>query len=367
MTLQQATNVETQAETLGRVAALLADLICDPMLICDRDGRVLVANAALEDLVARARHDMIGRWLGSIGFFEPETVGSWMARDPVEKSSWIEEARIRTPEGETSAQVWLSHLRWGRERSSAFAVTIVSESAVVQPYRLSDALTAVGRYAGRVGHDMRNPITGVSAGLQYLRRLLKENPDHRETLDLMLEEVHRLDETVARLVELRATPEPSVSLFRPDAALSEALARCRESLEEKRLTVAVRVDPMVPSLPGDPEQMTRAIVALVDRAAEAATEDTTLRAAVRLRPRRLWSGGTDPETGTASVTLRCETSLANPRELVEALDPCSPTWSSQADLYLAARMIKANGGWLDLSGIPGRSLAFSVILPIGAR
>src|SRR5204863_1125332 len=72
--------------------------------------------------------------------------------------------------------------------------------------RRLDRLAALGRFTSSVAHEIRNPLTGIGAGIQYLARALdpddSETAPQRENLDFILSEIRRLDRIVQDLFDI---------------------------------------------------------------------------------------------------------------------------------------------------------------------
>lgn len=356
-------SLEARVCTMSRIAACLADRVPYAMLILDRTGTVLVANARFEDLVGRSREEFTGKDLAAAGLcaadlFRPRDVG-----DATDEGPRSGRAVLATPEGEREITVQVTPLRWAADRGYAFSLVLTEGAEETSPvtYRLSDACCAVSRYASRVAHDMRNPITGVSTGVQYLARLIEHDARHREALDLVLSEIKRLDEEISRLTAIERPEEPARSDFSLAEALGDILSAIGSAIRKRRLALSVHVDPFLPSVLGDREQITRAILAVAERAAAIAREESSLSVRATLRTLSRWGDGGGGEASV--VEFSCRTHLTDPRETLEAFCPSSPGWESQAALYLASQIIERHRGSIEISGSPGRRITFSVVLP----
>src|SRR6185295_15755265 len=97
------------------------------------------------------------------------------------------------------------------ELSGRVAVTVQRAQAVSE---LHDArrLAALGQFAAAIAHDIRTPLTSISMNVQILRRKLQLPDDDREHLEIALEELARLDRSVAEILDfakpVKLTSEP---------------------------------------------------------------------------------------------------------------------------------------------------------------
>ena len=68
--------------------------------------------------------------------------------------------------------------------------------------RQLDRLAALGRFTSSVAHEIRNPLTGIAAGVQYLSRGVAAADPQRENLEFILSEIRRLDRIVQDLFDI---------------------------------------------------------------------------------------------------------------------------------------------------------------------
>ncbi|MCK4547783.1 MAG: PAS domain-containing protein [Candidatus Eisenbacteria sp.] len=359
------TAVDTQAATLTRIACFLADRIPDPVLFCDRAGTVLAANAALEDETGRSRSDLVGQPL--TGIFEGEAFSSWPGNAETSEEGWTVETRVRTPEGHRTRTVRAVALRWGSEPAYAFCL-IFEEDMHRSPavaHRISDGCSAVGRYASILAHDLRNPLTGISTGIQYLGHALKGNPQHTETIGIIQAEVNNLNECIERLAQVaQTTPEFEPSTLNLAVALREILSTWQSEIARRNVPVSVKVDPLLPAIPGDASRMTRALSAIFGRALGLAREGSPLQVRLELRSTASHRPPGAVPSQWAVVEISGTSSHSDPREDLQTLNPSSPDWGAQADFYLAAGIVEAHKGYFELAAGPENRMRFSVVLPI---
>src|SRR5262249_25003446 len=87
-----------------------------------------------------------------------------------------------------------------RDLSARVALAVQRAQAVSE---LHDArrLAALGPFAAAIAPDIRTPLTSISMNVQILRRKLQLPDDDREHLDIALEELARLDRSVAEILD----------------------------------------------------------------------------------------------------------------------------------------------------------------------
>ena len=206
---------------------------------------------------------------------------------------------------------------------------------------LDDArrLAALGQFAAAIAHDIRTPLTSISLNVQILRRKLQLSDDDREHLDIALEELARLDRSVAEIldfakpVKLAAEPIDVGELIETTAqgpvagALREGRRGSSCEPPRRRCPLTVQGDPQrLRQVLDEPRRQRRRGVAARrrghrprapspttatsrsrSRTAAAASTPTTCRASSSRSSRR---APTAPASASRSVTRSCARTAA---------------------------------------------------------
>ncbi len=167
-----------------------------------------------------------------------------------------------------------------RDLAARLALLVERHAAVSE---LEDArrLAALGQFAAAIAHDIRTPLTSISLNVQILRRKLALSDDDREHLDIALEELGRLDASVAQILEF-AKPVKLAAQRIDVGELLEATARGLSPVLSER-GVALRCEPPdALTVQGDAQRLRQVLVNLVDNAANASASGDAVT--VRARP-----------------------------------------------------------------------------------
>ncbi|HEU4734724.1 MAG TPA: ATP-binding protein [Kofleriaceae bacterium] len=246
-----------------------------------------------------------------------------------------------------------------RDLSAHVALAVQRAQAVSE---LSDArrLAALGQFAAAIAHDIRTPLTSISMNVQILRRKLQLSDDDREHLEIALEELARLDRSVAEILDF-AKP---VKLTSEPIDVGELIETTRKNLGPvlHERGVAVRVE--VPSEPrsasdaltvhGDPQRLRQVLTNLVDNAANASRPgaEVTLRASATA-DRHVAIEIEDRGRGIAADDL--------PR----IFEPFFTTRPDGTGLGLAIvhKVVRAHGGDIKVRSTVGAGSTFTITLP----
>ena len=248
-----------------------------------------------------------------------------------------------------------------RDLAARVAIAVQRAQAVSE---LHDArrLAALGQFAAAIAHDIRTPLTSISMNVQILRRKLQLPDDDREHLDIALEELARLDRSVAEILDF-AKP---VKLMSESIDVGELIETTKKNLTAVLFErgVAVRVDHgagVVASdaltVTGDPQRLRQVLTNLVDNAANASRPgaEVTLRASA---------------TADHHVAIEVEDHGRGigADDLPRIFEPFFTTRPDGTGLGLAIvhKVIRAHGGDIKVRSTVGGGSTFTITLPAPA-
>jgi signal transduction histidine kinase len=241
-----------------------------------------------------------------------------------------------------------------RDLAARVALAVERRQAVSE---LEDArrLAALGHFAAAIAHDIRTPLTSISLNVQILRRKLELSDDDREHLDIALEELARLDKSVAEILDF-AKPVKLAAEAIDLGALVETTAHSLEPVLSDR-GVALHCEPAtaLPAVQGDPQRLRQVIINLVGNAAEASQRGAAVTVRALARAERVAIEIEDRGRGIAADDL--------PR----IFEPFFTTRPDGTGLGLAIchKVVRAHGGEIEVRSVLGQGSTFTVLLPAG--
>ncbi|MDH3626874.1 MAG: HAMP domain-containing histidine kinase [Acidobacteriota bacterium] len=149
-----------------------------------------------------------------------------------------------------------------------------------------EKLTAVGRLAAGVAHDVRNPLHSIGLTLEHLRESCRPAQDDRgqefdDSVEIIRGEIRRLDRLVANFLRFTTSDGGERQLVDVAALLRETAQLVRKEAEWRKVDVQVVVDDGPTTLWGDSEALRSSVLNLVLNSFEAMPDggrlDLTLR------------------------------------------------------------------------------------------
>jgi len=239
-----------------------------------------------------------------------------------------------------------------RDLAARVALAVERDEAVSQ---LEDArrLAALGQFAAAIAHDIRTPLTSISLNVQILRRKLQLSEDDREHFDIALDELARLDRSVAEILDF-AKPVKLTSEEIDVGELIEAAAKgLTPVLSERGVALACESSGDL-TINGDPQRLRQVLANLVGNAADASKPGA--RVVLRATP---------ANDGQVSIEVEDTGRGIGAADLARIFEPFFTTRPDGTGLGLAIchKVVRAHGGDIRVKSIVGEGSTFTVMLP----
>ncbi|MEM2130570.1 MAG: ATP-binding protein, partial [Candidatus Bathyarchaeia archaeon] len=215
-----------------------------------------------------------------------------------------------------------------------------------------ERLKAIEELAAMVGHDLRNPLTGIANATYYLRMKMGTNTDCKisEMLDIINRNVEYADKIVNDLLEYSRAITLELTWIAPKTLLKNAmkLVKIPESVQLIDMTADE------PKIKVDAAKMERVFVNLIKNAVEAMPQGGTL-----------WV--TSRKTGQNIEFIFEDTGIGIPKEKLNRI--FTPLFTTKAKgiglgLPICKRIVEAHGGKIKVESTVGKGTTFKLTIPI---
>ena len=251
------------------------------------------------------------------------------------------------------------------------AAITIENSRLYERMKERDRLAALGEMAAGLAHEIRNPLGAIKGAAQYLDPAALREGD-AEILQIIVEEVNRLDGVVAQFLDYSRPMGPGATEKLTPTDLNEVLSRTVKLIEGSlppNVRLELSLEPEVPRILADAEQLKQVFINLVLNAVQAMPDGGRLAVRTR-RPRQpleLGLSDSSPRYAADQVEVRfADTGAGIPEEAKDRIFiPFYTTKSKGTGLGLAIsqRIVKAHGGSIEVQSRLGEGSEFILRFP----
>jgi PAS domain S-box-containing protein len=345
------------------------DSMASALVAVNMRGEVLTFNHAAADLLGWAGEEAPGQPVGTILGSD----GDALVRDTLEHGREVlrENTMLRARDG-TPVPVSFTTSLLRNERRAVYGaiatfVDLTPLRRAEEHARRLDRLAALGRFTSSVAHEIRNPLAGIGAGVQYLAQALRDDDRQRENLAFILGEIQRLDRIVQDLFEITHPRGLAPRVAPVEDTLGRAVQCLRALAEERGVELDVRVTPRTPAVSHDADQIEQVFINLVKNALEASPAGGRVTLSVGpASPGPARRGRRVAAPAAVAVQVEDQGSGIAADDLRTIFEPFFTTkpGGTGLGLYITHDIIKRHGGSLTVQSEPGRGTTFTVELPM---
>ena len=241
------------------------------------------------------------------------------------------------------------------------AVT-VENSQLYQQMKEKDRLAALGEMAAGLAHEIRNPLGSIKASAQYLSETAEQREDRGEFLDIIVDEVDRLNRVVSSFLDYARPAHTDPEPIYVNSAVQLTLQFLRPECDSAEVELHVAMDPDLPKVRIDIEHLRQVLINLVQNAVQAMTSGGDIYVETRTQDRFRIGGGA---RRWVQISVRDTGPGIAPGLLANLFVPFVTTKQQGTGLGLAIsqRIVSETGGRIDVRSRQGVGTTFVVLLP----
>ena len=232
---------------------------------------------------------------------------------------------------------------------------VTEQKRMEEGFRKAERLATIGELAAMVGHDLRNPLTGIAGATYNLKRHLGKRIDSetREALETIDQDIQHSDKIINDLLEYS-------NEIHLDLRETNAKSITKDALAHSKIPAKIRMVDSTqnqPKIMVDTDKIRRVFVNLIKNAVDAMPKGGTLRI-------------TSKKTDSNLEIIFADTGTGMTKEAIEKI--WSPLFTTKAKgmglgLPIVKRLVEAHGGSITVESEPAKGSTFTVTLPIKPR
>lgn len=221
--------------------------------------------------------------------------------------------------------------------------------------RRSERLAALGALTAGIAHEIRNPLGSIKGAVEIIDRSLPGDYPKREFIEIIQEEISRLNSTLTQFLQFGNPQSTRLQPVSLNQLVESTIRLLRQKAEAANAEIQTRLDPSLPDIRADSDQLRHVLINLVINGVEAMPEGGTLTVRTRSRDGR-----------GVLLQVRDEGQGMSGGTLETAFDPFFTTKTSGMGLGLSIshQLVQNHAGSISLQPNPEKGLTVTVELPV---
>jgi signal transduction histidine kinase len=252
-----------------------------------------------------------------------------------------------------------------RSVAASIGVTL-QNSQIYERMKERDRLAALGQMAAGLAHEIRNPLGSIKGAAQYLQPVEGAKPDAstREFLDIIVEEVDRLNRIVSQFLDYARPYRGEQSPLDVNDVVRKTVNLIEKERSGARVEIALNLLDGLPPVRADAQQLRQVFLNLAINAFDAMPQGGRLQVSTSLRR----STRRGAAAAFLEVRFRDDGIGIPPADLRNLFVPFFTTKEKGTGLGLAIsqRIIENHGGTIEVRSQAGAGSTFTVLLPVEA-
>jgi two-component system NtrC family sensor kinase len=352
----------------------------DPMWVHDLDGNFIIVNKASESVTGYTVEEMLGVNVNTFLDEKSLDIAREVKRKLLENRPLEQpyEQRLTKKDGTVAIVMMATSLvtidrkvvgfqhtardvtkerEMQESLSKAYQELKESQEQLIQ----AEKLTSLGQLAASIAHEVNNPIAGILIYTQLLmKKMTSDTLTQEKALDYlsrMESELTRTGRLVRNLLDFARETRPSLTLLNLNEVIDRAFSLVAHSAEMEHVNVVEELNPTLPEVMADPDQLRQVLTNLMLNAIQAMPKGglLTLRSSI---DSDTWAKIEVQDTGVG----------ISPENMSKLFTPFFTTKQEVKGvglgLAVAYGIIQRHQGRIEVQSKEGEGTTFSVYLPL---
>ena len=217
---------------------------------------------------------------------------------------------------------------------------------------MEERVNTIGELAAMIGHDLRNPLTGISSATYYLKRKYGSLMDEkgRDMLEVIEKDINYSNKIISDLFEYSRSITLDLKEMNPKSAVAEALSH----VDFPKNIHLIDLTKSTPAIKIDVDKMTRVFINLIKNAIDAMPNGGKLTINSEKMNDKVKIAFADTGLGISEENLK------------KLFGPLFTTKAKGMGLGLAIckRIVEAHGGRISVESVINKGTTFTTTIPI---
>ncbi len=226
----------------------------------------------------------------------------------------------------------------------------------------SRKLSAIGKLASGLAHEIRNPLSSICGYAHYLEQKFGQGCMEKEIARLLVEETTRINNVLTDLLRLARPPRLNMQKMSVQNLLQKVYMLALPDAREKGINLEMdKTSQDIPEVMADADKLTQALLNLVINAHQATPKDGSVCLAAKVILQH--------DVPYIQIRVRDTGHGISDKNLQQIFTPYFSTRATGTGLGLAItrQIVESHGGSLIAASVPGQGATMTIILPVDSN
>jgi PAS domain S-box-containing protein len=341
------------------------------LITVDTAGSILLANEAAQHLTGYSAEELVGTGIDGLiqdGLSE-QGAGPLVRTLHDRKKRYQSEAWLVRKDGKRLPIVLNTSLLLDEDKRVQGALgafmDVTRIKRMEEKIQHLDKLAALGRFSSSMAHEIRNPLTGIVAGIEYLRRVGGIPDDQNENISFILSEVNRIDRLISDILSVVRTGELVYHPVHVESVIKSCLTSVREMADAKGVRIVTRFPAHTRPVMIDSDRITQVVLNLLRNAIEASPSQGEVQVKVSF-PMDTSDVLFDDARNLVIIEIADEGEGFSEEDRGRIFEPFFTTKpeGTGLGLYVSHSIVEQHGGYILVDHDGSRGAVFTIYLPV---
>ena len=222
-------------------------------------------------------------------------------------------------------------------------------------------LASLGQLASGIAHEIRNPLSSIRGLAQFLFQSFDQNDARRDDLNVILNEVDRLNKLITEILDFSRARKLHKYPFSLEILISDIIELLKPEINKKKIQIDVKIDRKITAIVADKDQLKQSLINIIINAIQAVSKNG-----------KIWiilEQIIYQEKRSVKITIKDNGPGIKTKDQSNIFDPFFTTkdHGSGLGLSIAHQLIELHDGKINIYSKENNGTEVVINLPIGDR